>query len=395
MKCRITKKKINHVIDFGKMPLANGFLNKNKIKNEYFYKLKCGFNNKLSLFQLSENPSPNKMFNKNYPFYTSSSKYMIKHFKQFSKFIKKKYLKNNSKIIEIGSNDGTFLSNFKEYTHIGFEPSYSVHKIAKFKGIKSLNKFFNKNNTKDLIKKYGSFDLIVGSNVFCHIPDQINLIRTIDSLLSEDGTLILEEPYLGSMYKKTPYDQIYDEHIYMFSISSIIKIYNLFGFNLIDAIPQSTHGGSMRYILKKSTNHKSRRLLNLLKLEKKNNIDSEKGSLIFKKKVQKSRIELLKKLKIIKSKGYKICGYGATSKSTTILNYCKIDNRIIDCIFDTTPSKIGKLSPGMHIPIIDYKFFRKSSYKYVFLFAWNHKSEIQIKERNLKNIKWISHFQNR
>jgi methylation protein EvaC len=151
----------------------------------------------------------------------------------------------------------------------------------------------------------------------------------------------------------------------------------------------------MRYILKKSTNHKSRRLLNLLKLEKKNNIDSAKGSLIFKEKVLKSRIELLKKLKIIKSKGYKICGYGATSKSTTILNYCKIDNRIIDCIFDTTPSKIGKLSPGMHIPIIDYKFFRKSSYKYVFLFAWNHKSEIQIKERNLKNIKWISHFQNR
>ena len=94
----------------------------------------------------------------------------------------------------------------------------------------------------------------------------------------------------------------------------------------------------------------------------------------------------------IKKNGKKICGYGATSKSTTILNYCKIDTKIIDCIFDTTPEKINKYSPGMHIPIINYKHFKKKDYKNIFLFAWNHKKEILRKEKRLQNINWITHL---
>ena len=153
----------------------------------------------------------------------------------------------------------------------------------KRKGINSLNKFFNLKNTEILKKNYKNFDLIIGSNVFCHIPNQIELLKTIDKLLSEKGTIILEEPYLGSMYKKVSYDQIYDEHIYMFSLSSIEKIYKLQNFELIDAIPQNTHGGSMRYILKrKGQVKKSKRLINLLKMEKKNDINNFKGCLKFK-----------------------------------------------------------------------------------------------------------------
>ena len=393
MKCRISNKKSKVFLDLGRMPLANGFLNRSKIKKEYFYPLKVAFTKELSLVQLTENPPPKKMFNKNYPFYTSSSKYMKNHFYAFAQFIKKNYLKKNSLIIELGSNDGTFLSNFNNKNSFGFEPSKSVHDVAIKNGIQSLNKFFNLKNTTLFEKNYNNFDLIIGSNVFCHIPDQIELLKTIDRLLSKEGTIILEEPYLGSMYKKVSYDQIYDEHIYMFSLSSIEKIYKLFNFELIDAIPQSTHGGSMRYILKrKGQNKKSKRLINLLKLEKKNNINSFKGCEKFKKQVQKSKINLQKKIIKILKTGEKICGYGATSKSTTILNYCNIDHTMIDCIFDTTPDKINKLSPGMHIPIKNYKYFKKSNYKHIFLFAWNHKNEILKKEKNKKNIQWFSHL---
>ena len=393
MKCRISNKKSKVFLDLGRMPLANGFLNRSKIKKEYFYPLKVAFTKELSLVQLTENPPPKKMFNKNYPFYTSSSKYMKNHFYAFAQFIKKNYLKKNSLIIELGSNDGTFLSNFNKKNSFGFEPSKSVHDVAIKNGIQSLNKFFNLKNTTLFEKNYNNFDLIIGSNVFCHIPDQIELLKTIDRLLSKEGTIILEEPYLGSMYKKVSYDQIYDEHIYMFSLSSIEKIYKLFNFELIDAIPQSTHGGSMRYILKrKGQNKKSKRLINLLKLEKKNNINSFKGCEKFKKQVQKSKINLQKKIIKILKTGEKICGYGATSKSTTILNYCNIDHTMIDCIFDTTPDKINKLSPGMHIPIKNYKYFKKSNYKHIFLFAWNHKNEILKKEKNKKNIQWFSHL---
>ena len=393
MRCRITKDKCKIFLNFGKMPIANGFLKKKDFKKEFFFKLQVGFNKKISLFQLATNPKPEIMFNKNYPFYTASSKSMILHFEKFADWIKEKILKKNGGILEIGSNDGTFLKNFKKYSHIGFEPSKSVHDVAIKNKIKSINKFFNLKNIKFFIKKKSKFDVIVGSNVICHIPNQNELINCMKKIIKEDGTIIFEEPYLGSMYKKISYDQIYDEHIYMFSASSIKKIYELHNLKLVDAIPQKTHGGSMRYIIKNNLNQKvSKRLINILKEEKKNNVDKLKGCMIFKKKVENSKKKLVNKLITIRKKGYKICGYGATSKSTTILNYCKIGPRLIDCIFDTTKDKINKYTPGTHIPIINYKYFKKSSYSKIFLFAWNHKKEIFKKEKDRKNSHWFSHL---
>ena len=374
------------------MPVANGFINKKNNKKEFFYKLKCAFNKKLSLFQIVDFPSPKRMFNKYYPFYTSSSNFMINHFKNFSNFLKKNYLKKNSIIIEIGSNDGTLLSHFNKKTSIGFEPSRSVHNVAIKKGLRSINKFFNFKNISKLRKYYGKIDLIFGANVFCHIPDQVDLIKSMDKLLSSNGAIIFEEPYLGSMYKKVSYDQIYDEHIYMFSLTSVKKIYEKFGFELIDAYPQITHGGSMRYVIKRKENSKkSKNLINLLNHEKKNKIDKFSACLKFKKNVINSKKKLRLKIKKILMKKNRICGYGATSKSTTILNFCNINNSMIDCIFDTTRDKIGKLTPGTHIPVVDYKLFKKSKYKHVFLFAWNHKKEILKKEKNRK-IKWFTHL---
>ncbi len=375
------------------MPIANGFLKKKDFKKEFFFKLRVGFNKKISLLQLESNPSPEKMFNKNYPFYTSSSKNMVSHFNKFAYWIKKKILKKNRKILEIGSNDGTFLTNFKKYFHMGFEPSKSVHNVAIKNKIKSVNKFFNFQNIKFLIKKKIKFDLIVGSNVICHIPNQNELIKSMKSILEENGTIIFEEPYLGSMYKKISYDQIYDEHIFMFSATSINKIYKLHGLKLVDVLPQKTHGGSMRYVIKKNNNIKiSKRLKKILADEKKKNVDTLKGCYIFKKKVENSKKKLIEKLKRMKKQNKKICGYGATSKSTTILNYCKIGPNIIDVIFDTTKDKINKYSPGMHIPIVNYKYFKRSNYKNIFLLAWNHKKEIMLKENAKKHLDWFTHL---
>ena len=158
----------------------------------------------------------------------------------------KKYIKkNNSKIIEIGSNDGTFLKNFKEqnFEHLGFEPSKNVSDLANKSGVNSIPKFFNRENLNYAENFLGTTDIIFGANVICHIPDLIEFIKTADLLLNENGKIIFEEPYLGAMYKKTSYDQIYDEHIFIFSITSVKKIFDLFNFELIDAIYQQTHGG--------------------------------------------------------------------------------------------------------------------------------------------------------
>ncbi len=396
--CKITGKKTKKIISFGKMPIANGFLKKKDFKKEFFFNLSVSFSEELSLLQLNDHPQPKKMFNSRYPFYTSSSEFMKSHFKEYANWAKKKFLKKNqNKIVEIGSNDGTFLNNFKtkDIDHLGFEPSKNVSDLARRRGINSLNEFFSRDSLSETEKFVGATDIIFGANVVCHIPNLIEFIKTADKLLNDNGKIIFEEPYLGSMYKKTSYDQIYDEHIFIFSVTAISKIFNLFDFQIIDAIPQITHGGSMRYIIeRKKRKNYNNKIKKILEIEKKKKINSLEGALNFKKNCEISKERLLNKLTKIKKQGHKICGYGATSKSTTILNYCNIGPDIIDCIFDTTPDKIGKFSPGKHIPIVDYSNFKKKFYDYSFLFAWNHKKEIEKKEKNYlkKGGKWITHL---
>jgi len=333
------------------------------------------------------------MFNENYPFFTGSSEYMKDHFKKYADFVKK-YIKTNSKIIEIGSNDGTFLKNFDNQSSqiIGFEPSKNVADVSKKNGIPTLNCFFNKENVKNLKDYLGKTDLVCASNVICHIPDLNNLIESVDLLLSSNGTFIFEEPYLGSMFKKVSYDQIYDEHIYMFSVSSISKIFQKFNFKLVEAIPQNTHGGSMRYIIKRNNNETIQNIQKLLTIENNERINSLESCIKFKKNCEISKKKIINKIKSLKESGKNICGYAATSKSTTVLNYCNINTNHIDYICDTTKEKVGKFSPGMHIPITDMEHFQNNATDCVYLFAWNHKDEILNKEKKFKG-EWFSHVE--
>ncbi len=395
MICKITRKKIVPFMSFGQMPIANAFLKKKYFKNEFFFKMEVGFSKDLSLFQLNDHPKPKMMFNKNYPFYTGSSKNMIKHFKKYSTWVKKKYLKKNKNIIEIGSNDGTFLKNFdsKKINCLGFEPSTNVANVAKKKGIRTITKFFTYKNASKIKKLKGKTDVICAANAICHIPNLTDLIKGIDFLLTEKGVFIFEEPYLGSMFKKVSYDQIYDEHIFMFSVNSIKKIFKLFNFDLIDVLPQKTHGGSMRYVVSRIHKHKIKKSVKkLLNDEKKMQIDNIKGCIKFKKNCESSKKKLRSKIKTILNTGMNIAGYGATSKSTTILNYCNINYKHIDFICDTTPEKINKYSPGTHIPILPVNYFRENIPDHAFLFAWNHKKEIFKKEKKIiKKTKWFAH----
>ena len=396
MKCKLTNKDLKPFMSFGKMPLANGFLDKNQFDKEYFFNMEIGFSEELSLFQLNDHPRPEKMFNDTYPFFTGSSEYMKLHFKKFSGWIKSNFLKSNSKLIEIGSNDGTFLNNFKdsEIDYVGFEPSKNVALKAKKNNIKTINSFFNKKNIEILKDFKNNTDVICASNVICHIPDLKSLILALDELLSKKGLFIFEEPYMGSMFEKVSYDQIYDEHIFMFSINSVKKIFNLFNFELIDVLPQVTHGGSMRYVVSRMNAHDiNKRVYDGLQNEKERNIDNIKSCLQFKKNCDLSKEKIVSKLKKFKKEGKKICGYAATSKSTTILNYCNIDENIISFICDTTREKIGKFSPGVHIPIVPVSYFHKNLPDIAYLFAWNHREEIFEKEKNFiqKGGKWVSH----
>lgn len=392
MKCKITHKPIKPFMSFGKMPIANGFLEKQDFSKEYFYNMEVGFSEDLSLLQLNDHPKPEVMFNENYPFFTSSSKHMIEHFKSYANFVRK-YLNTNSKLIEIGSNDGTFLKNFSNNSNniIGFEPSKNVAELAQKNKVPTINSFFNTKTIANINEYLGNTDLICASNVICHIPDLNDLIKSVDMLLSLDGTFVFEEPYLGSMFDQVSYDQIYDEHIYVFSVSSVSKIFERFNLYLVDAIPQKTHGGSMRYVVKRK-NDKSSQIKKIIEEEKIKKLDQIESCLMFKNNCEISKKRIVDKINILKNQGKSICGYAATSKSTTILNYCQIGCDQIDYICDTTSEKIGKFSPGMHIPIKDMDYFRKNQTDCIYLFAWNHKLEILNKEKNFKGY-WFSHVE--
>ena len=391
-KCKITGEKIPVVFNFGKMPIANNFSRVVSKKN--FYEMKIAFNKNNGVFQLVNAPKPKKLFNKNYAFLSSTSNSMKEHFQSIANRIKIKQAKRNFSIMEIGCNDGIFLQNFKDYDHLGIEPSKNVYQISKSKKLKVLNSFFN----LDLVKKNklkNKFDVIFAANVICHIPDILSLFKSVETSLKKGGTFIFEEPYLGSMLEKTSYDQIYDEHFYMFSANSIKSIIKDFNLKLVDAERITTHGGSMRYYVQKTQAKKiSYNLKKIFLYEKKIKITKLDTIKNFVKNCNNSKKRIIKMIETLRNKKIEIFGYGATSKSTTILHFCNINYKMIAGIFDNTPTKIGKYFPGKKIKIIDYKNFKKIQPKYCFLFAWNHYKEIFKKEKK-NNIKWLCHIDKR
>tara|TARA_Y100000590_G_scaffold255229_1_gene286573 strand:- start:11216 stop:12412 length:1197 start_codon:yes stop_codon:yes gene_type:complete len=396
MRCKVSGIKIKPFMSFGKMPMANGFLKKKDFKKEFFYNLKVGFCKDHKLFQLNDYPKSPYIFNNKYPFYTSKSVFMIAHFKKYFKWVKNKFLKPKSKIIEIGSNDGTLLQNFSKhkFTHLGFEPSKNVANLSKKKGVNVITKFFSYKNSKSLKNFKSQTDLICAANAISHIPDLTDLIKGINYLLSRKGVFVFEEPYLGSMFKKVSYDQIYDAHVFIFSVHSVKKIFEDFGFDLIDAIPQKTHGGSMRYVIARANERPIKKSIKkLLKKEIRQKIHSLESCLKFKQACKISKKKFKSKIIKLKKEGKTICGYAASAKSTTVLNYCKIGNNLIDFIADSTEEKIGKYSPGTHIPVVSTEAFRKNYPDIAILCAWNHKDEILKKEKKFTKYggKWITH----
>ena len=396
--CRISGTPLTKVIDFGPQALGNGFLDPKDFSDEYFFPMVVGFSEVSMMLQLVEQPLPEKMFHENYAFFSSTSVFMRKHFKAFAnQVLESEYFKGPSPfVVELGCNDGIMLENFSEQNirHLGIEPSSNVAEEANKKGIRTRTDFFDEQLAETIVREDGQADAFLAANVMCHIPDITGVVKGIKKLLKPTGVVMFEDPYLGEIIDKVSYDQIYDEHVFLFSALSIQYLFGLHDLELIDVLPQQTHGGSMRYILAHKGAYPIKPSVSaLLNQEKLQGLDKLSTFVDFRKKVEESRVNLLRLLKDLKSQNKTIVGYAATSKSTTILNYCGIGPDLIDFICDTTPIKQGKFSPGMHIPIVPYEDFASKSADYAFLFAWNHTTEIMEKEKEFmaSGGKWITH----
>lgn len=396
MKCRISNKAINKVISFGQMPIANGFLNAEEFSKEYFFELAVAFCPTSKMFQLIEQPDPKMMFHENYAFFSSTSKKMAEHFEKMASNYLTNFLPDPKEafVVELGSNDGIMLRHFSKVgiKHLGIEPSSNVAEVARQNGVNTISEFFGEETARTVEAEYGKADIISAANVMCHIPDLNSVGKGVDLLLKDTGIFVFEDPYLGDVIQKTSYDQIYDEHVYIFSVESVANAFAPYGLEVFHVEPQTTHGGSMRYYLCRKGAHAIKETVsNQLKNEDTLGLGKIETYEQFARNCEQSKSDFVKLLKQLKADGKRVVGYAATSKSTTVLNYCDIGPDLIEYICDTTPIKQGKFSPGMHIPIKSYEDFKSDRPDYAVLFAWNHAQEIFEKEKAFieQGGKWI------
>lgn len=385
-KAIISDRPLVPILDLGRMPIANGFLSPDQFSQEYFFHLWIGQCPDTGLVQLGELVPPEKMFHEQYPFFTASSQKMTEHFRALAAKLGQDHLcgRVDPLVVELGSNDGTFLETFmrQRIRHLGIEPSRNVAEASRRRGIQAVDEFFSHDLASRMLAEYGPADLICGFNVICHIPDLQGLLAGVSLWLAEGGVFVFEDPYFGKIAEINSFDQIYDEHVFYFSVTSVRKVFERNGLRLVNVEPQETHGGSMRYTLQKGGNQApASGVAEWLEREKAQCLHLPSCHERFRRQVEKNRDDLRICIKELTAGKKTVMGYAATSKSTTTLNYAGLGPEEISCIVDSTPLKQGKFSPGMHIPIRPSGSFRDSSPSHALLLGWNHRKEILEKEK--------------
>lgn len=393
--CLVCRSPVEPFLSFGRMPIANGFLPREAFAEEYFFELKVGFCPSCSMVQLTELVDRERMFHENYAFFSSTSVRMAQHFQAFAAAVSRDHLGGPDPFVaEIGSNDGIMLQNFAKagVRHLGIEPSANVAEVARGKGVHTVCEFFDEALARRIVAEHGQADAFLGANCMCHIPYLHSVAEGIRILLKPTGVLVFEDPYLGDIVEKTSYDQIYDEHAFYFSVHSVASLFGRHGLEVVDAQPQNVHGGSMRYtIAHAGAKRPAPAVAAQLRKEQELGLNRPETYVRFRKNVERSRDELMKLLRDVRAAGKRVVGYAATSKSTTVTNYCGITPDLVEFISDTTPIKQGKFSPGAHIPVKPYDAFKARYPDYALLFGWNHGEEIMAKEQAFRAAggKWI------
>lgn len=391
--CRMCKStKLHKFLDLGFSALSDGFLTKKNLDEpEIFYPLNVLICKTCGLCQLGHTVPPEYMFNENYPYDSSTTKTGREHFTKMGYDICKNFdLKPKSLIIDIGSNTGVLLSSFKSKNMnvLGIEPSSNVANIARKNGIKTTTDFFSKKLSQKIVKKYGKSSVITATNVFAHIDDLDDFMDGIKILLNKDGILVIEAPYLVNLIENLEYDTIYHEHLSYLSVKPVRKFCKKHKMDLFDVEIKKIHGGTIRYFIGRKGKQKiSNNISKFLKLEEHKKIYNNKHLDIFAKKVEYHRTELNDFLFNLKKSGKKIVGISAPAKGNTMLNYCRIGPEILDYITEKNPMKIGKYTPGMHIPIYSDKKLLTDKSDYALILAWNFAEEIMNNNKSYRKNK--------
>jgi SAM-dependent methyltransferase len=369
--------------DLGMSPVSNAFLTEDRLNAmEPFYPLKASVCSNCFLVQVDEFESPEQIFTDNYPYFSSVSSSWLKHSEEYTiNMIERFNISAQSKVVEVASNDGYLLQFFKarEVAVLGVEPSSSVAKVAREKGIPTLERFFGVDTARELLGQGHDADLMIANNVLAHTPKLNDFVAGFKILLKKTGVATFEFPHVMNLIQKNQFDTIYHEHFSYFSLLTVKKLMEQHGLKVFDVEELETHGGSLRVLTCHFGDTEKAELPSvqaLLTKEKRAGLDDLKTYQAYTEKVQYTKYQLLEFLISEKKKGKLVVGYGAPAKGNTLLNYCGIHSDLVKYTVDKSPYKQGMFLPGTHIAIHDPSIILADKPDFVLILPWNIKEEV-------------------
>ena len=382
-KCRFCNESLEtSFVDLGFTPLSNSYLKKQDLENkERIFPLHAFICKNCLLVQLEEFEKPENIFS-DYAYFSSYSKTWIEHARKYSELmISNLKLNESSQVIEVASNDGYLLQFFKnkKIPVLGIEPAQNVAKVAQEKDIPTISRFFGVEFAKELAEKGVFADLLLGNNVLAHVPDINDFVEGLKIILKKRGIITLEFPHIFQLIKNNQFDTIYHEHFSYFSFYTVQKIFSHHKLRIFDVEELSTHGGSLRIYVKHEDDESKQISDNVEKLnlkEKNFGCDDIEKYKIFQKNVEKIKEDVNDFFVKAMDQNKKVVGYGAPAKGNTLLNYCGINNKMMEFTVDISEHKQGLFLPGTHIPIFNPSKIQDSKPDYVFILPWNLKNEI-------------------
>lgn len=383
--CRLCKGELREVLDLGRQPISNAFVRPEDAAKVPFFRLAIGLCNSCAMVQQLDEVPPNQMFHAKYPYRASGSALIRKHGADVAERIIQTCARGHDRfVVEVGSNDGVMLKRLADagIRHLGVDPAAVAADVAQTSGVNVWKEFFNASTATRIRDEHGPAHLIYSANTISHISYLDSIFLGVDILLAPDGLFVFEDRYLGDIVNCVYFDQIYDEHIYLFSVRSVQAMAAQFGFELIDAEHLPLHGGSIRYtVARAGTSKPTAAVAEFLVRESAQGLAEEATFVEFSAAVDHIRTDLVSLLRDLRADGRRVVGYGATSRSATVMNYCGIGPELLPMVCDSTPEKQGCLTPGTKIPVCPPESFSNPYPDYALLFAWNHAEEIMAKER--------------
>ncbi len=384
MNCRFCKNSLKYVfVDLGETPLANSYLSKEMLNmTEKKFPLQAFVCEKCLLVQVEEFEKPINIFN-DYAYFSSYSTSWLENVRLFvDELVIRFNLSDNDQIIEIASNDGYLLKNFKNkrIPILGIEPALNVAKIAENNGIPTIVEFFSSETAQKIVNTGMKASVLVAFNVLPHVPNLNNFVLGIKKIIHENGIIVIQfSAYLLDVIQKCEFDMVYHEHFSYFSLFTLKKIFELNDLEIFDVKEIPVHGGSLRLFIKPITNtliQINPSVNNLLEKEEIFGLKEISTYLEFQNKVENSKKSIKEFFVTAKKECKEIVCYGAAAKGNTVLNYCGIGNEFISYVSDISPHKQGKFLPGTHIPIFSPERIVDTKPDYIVILAWNLKEEV-------------------